>query len=75
MQRFVGRRLEIVLEGQERDGCGKGLSQNYLPVLVPTDSGSRGELLSILITGTGTAGLRGEAVQLSVSRAASSRPR
>ncbi|PLX96464.1 MAG: tRNA (N(6)-L-threonylcarbamoyladenosine(37)-C(2))-methylthiotransferase MtaB [Desulfuromonas sp.] len=46
---FVGKILEIILEGGGDNGLKKGLSENYLNVLLPLDAGQQGESLQVRI--------------------------
>ena len=58
-QQFVGRRLDLVIEGGEQDGLRKGLSQNYLPVRVAGKGLRQGERLTVTVTGLRQDGLHG----------------
>jgi threonylcarbamoyladenosine tRNA methylthiotransferase MtaB len=49
-QRFVGRRLDVVVEGKKRNGWRNGLSKHYLPVsfAAPADFDRRSVIVEIL---------------------------
>lgn len=49
-ERFIGKRLELVIEGGEMDGQRKGLSQHYLSVWVPAHAVKPGELVTVKVT-------------------------
>jgi len=48
-QRFIGRELELVIEGGGENGLCKGLSENYLEVFLPSTGLSQGDCLSVKI--------------------------
>ncbi|OEU50463.1 MAG: tRNA (N(6)-L-threonylcarbamoyladenosine(37)-C(2))-methylthiotransferase MtaB [Desulfuromonadales bacterium C00003096] len=48
-RRFVGRQLQVVVEGGRRDGLCKGLSANYLQVVFPGPVGLEGQLLAVTV--------------------------
>lgn len=48
-RRFLGRQLQVVVEGGRRDGLCKGLSGNYLQVVFPGPSGLEGQLLAVTV--------------------------
>ncbi len=48
-QRFVGRQLQVVVEGGRRDGFCKGLSGNYLQIAFPGPDGLEGQLLAVTV--------------------------
>ncbi len=50
MRRFVGKELSVIIEGGEKDGWRKGLSENYLPVLVRSDSVEPGRCYPLTVT-------------------------
>jgi len=50
-RRFIGRELEVVIEGGGGGGLRKGLSGNYLNVSLAATSPARGEWRRIIITG------------------------
>ncbi len=58
-QRFVGRALDVVVEGGRGDGVCRGLTRNYLTVIFP-DDGAAGRTARVRITGTAPEGLVGE---------------
>jgi len=61
-QRFVGAELDIVIEGGENNGLRKGLSQNYLSVVVPADIAEPGMLVRVNVSGMNKDSLIGEVV-------------
>ncbi len=61
-RKFIGSRLEVVVEGGEVTGRHKGMSQNYLPVWVPVESTQPGELRQVQISGLRKDGLIGELI-------------
>jgi threonylcarbamoyladenosine tRNA methylthiotransferase MtaB len=48
-RRFLGRQLQVVVEGGRQDGLCKGLSGNYLQVAFPGPDGLEGQLLSLTV--------------------------
>ena len=48
-RRFLGRQLQVVVEGGRRDGLCKGLSGNYLQVAFSGPAGLEGQLLSVMV--------------------------
>ena len=46
---FIGRELELVIEGGEVDGLKRGLAENYLPVRVAAGKECQGTLQKALI--------------------------
>ena len=61
-RRFVGRELQVVVEGGRQDGRCKGLSENYLQVSFPGPPGLEGQLLPVTIESCTEQGLRGRMV-------------
>ena len=61
-QQFVGRQMDIVIEAGGRDGNGKGLTRNYLPVQLRRSQPGVTGLLQVQITELTAEGLRGEEV-------------
>ena len=59
-QVFVGRQLQVVFEGGEQDGLRKGLSENYLAVLLPAESVEQGQCLTVQVTAQRGENLHGE---------------
>lgn len=59
---FVGRQLEVVVEGGEQKGRRKGLSQNYLPVWLEDTAVEQGQCVQVRIIGLAEDGLRGALV-------------
>ncbi len=51
LQRFVGAELTLVVEGGQKDGWRKGLSENYLSVLVDAGRANAGERLKVKVAG------------------------
>ncbi len=50
MKRFVGKKLAVIIEGGEKDGWRKGLSENYLPVMVKSELVRPGGCYQLLMT-------------------------
>ena len=59
-ERFVGRELEVLVQERKEGGMVKGLSRNYIPVMLPGDDNMINSEISVRITGTGKELLRGE---------------
>ena len=59
-ERFVGRELEVLVQERKEGGMVKGLSRNYIPVMLPGDDNLINSEISVRITGTGKELLRGE---------------
>lgn len=59
-QMFVGRQLEIIIEGGEVDGRKKGLSPNYLSVWVPAAEIEQGQCRLVSIVACRADGLYGK---------------
>jgi threonylcarbamoyladenosine tRNA methylthiotransferase MtaB len=49
-ERFIGKQLELVIEGGEVAGQRKGLSRHYLSVQVPAHAVNPGELVTVVVT-------------------------
>ncbi len=64
IQRFIGETLELVIEGGEANGYRKGLSDNYISVLVPACLADPGDLLRVKVVGLSNGDLIGEVVSL-----------
>ncbi len=62
LSRFVGSQLEVVAEGGEVDRLRKGLSQNYLPVWVPSEFAQPGELYTVRVDSLFKDGFLGQLV-------------
>jgi len=60
---FIGRMLDIVVEGGSSEGMSKGLSQNYLPVYLPAGQAAVGERTKVRIIGMKGGRLLGEALE------------
>ncbi len=58
-ERFVGRTLELVVEGGEEDGWRRGLSRNYLNVRFRCAEDRQGECVHVRVEGWEPAGLHG----------------
>jgi threonylcarbamoyladenosine tRNA methylthiotransferase MtaB len=63
-ERFVGRELEVLVQERKEGGMVKGLSRNYIPVMLPGDDNLINSEISVRITGTGKELLRGESAIL-----------
>jgi threonylcarbamoyladenosine tRNA methylthiotransferase MtaB len=48
-RRFLGRQLQVVVEGGRQEGLCKGLSENYLQVAFPGPDGLEGQLLTVTV--------------------------
>jgi threonylcarbamoyladenosine tRNA methylthiotransferase MtaB len=59
-ERFVGRELEVLVQERKEGGMVKGLSRNYIPVMLPGDDNLINSEITVRITGTGKDLLRGE---------------
>ena len=59
-ERFVGRELEVLVQERKEGGMVKGLSRNYIPVMLPGDDNLINSEICVRITGTGKELLRGE---------------
>jgi threonylcarbamoyladenosine tRNA methylthiotransferase MtaB len=66
-RQFVGSELDIVIEGGESHRQRKGLSQNYLSVVVPAASGKPGDLIRVKISAQREDCLIGEVVLARIS--------
>ncbi len=58
-RKFIGQKLEVVIEGGVTDNYRKGLSQNYLPVWLPAAGIEAGQRLEVQVTGERSGGLSG----------------
>ncbi|HEX2767651.1 MAG TPA: radical SAM protein, partial [Geobacteraceae bacterium] len=63
-ERFVGRELEVLVQESKEGGMVKGLSRNYIPVMLPGDDNLINSEISVRITGTGKELLWGESAIL-----------
>jgi threonylcarbamoyladenosine tRNA methylthiotransferase MtaB len=70
---FIGRTLEIVVEGGGSANLRKGLSENYLPVCLPSDQAAAGDCVVARIVGIEGGQLRGEVVAAPLSGVLTSR--
>ena len=61
-RRFVGGRLSMLVEAGVSNGQRKGLSANYLTLLIDQDQAQAGELCPVRVTGLVAGGLRVERV-------------
>jgi threonylcarbamoyladenosine tRNA methylthiotransferase MtaB len=59
---FVGRELEVVVEGGRSQGLYRGLARNYLPVRFSGPEGLKGERVQVRIREWTAGGLLGEKV-------------
>lgn len=59
---FIGRHLQVVVEGGRQHGVCKGLSEQYLQVFFPAREGLEGGLLEVAIEGGSAQGLQGKVV-------------
>ncbi|MDO3379499.1 tRNA (N(6)-L-threonylcarbamoyladenosine(37)-C(2))-methylthiotransferase MtaB [Geoalkalibacter halelectricus] len=58
-QRFIGRTLEVVVEGGGSVGSRKGLSRNYLQISFPGSEALIGKVVPVKVTALGDGGLEG----------------
>ena len=58
-ERFIGRELRVLIQEEGSDGTVKGLSRNYIPVLIPGDRSLINVELKVRITGAGRKWLTG----------------
>jgi len=56
---FIGRSLEVVVEGTKVEGRYKGLSRNYLSVFFAGPEGLEGKKAKVRVNGASSAGLEG----------------
>jgi len=61
-ERFIGRILEVVVEGGELDGYSRGLSRNYLSIMFKSDAKLQGKRAWVKILGWKPDGLHGELI-------------
>jgi len=57
---FIGKELRVLVQEQEGEGTVKGLSRNYIPVVLPGGNTLVNSEISVRITGAGGKLLRGE---------------
>jgi threonylcarbamoyladenosine tRNA methylthiotransferase MtaB len=57
--RFIGRKLDVVVEGNPRDGWRNGLSAHYLPVSFVADADLAGRMVPVHIEDRREGGLIG----------------
>jgi threonylcarbamoyladenosine tRNA methylthiotransferase MtaB len=57
---FVGEKLPVLLEQQNRKGEWEGFSEHYAPVRIVSPSGAKGELVSVVIKSASADGLFAE---------------
>jgi threonylcarbamoyladenosine tRNA methylthiotransferase MtaB len=58
-EKFIGRVLEVVVEGGEKGGLGRGLARNYLNVYFPGGSKLQGKRAWVNVKSWSPAGLKG----------------
>ena len=62
-EKFIGRRLEVLIETEIQPGLWDGLSNNYIRVLFPPSEGSRpGKLTWVKATGFRSENLEGATI-------------
>ncbi|HKI50842.1 MAG TPA: tRNA (N(6)-L-threonylcarbamoyladenosine(37)-C(2))-methylthiotransferase MtaB [Geothermobacteraceae bacterium] len=61
-ERFIGRVLEVVVEGGEMDGYSRGLSRNYLSIMFKSNPKLQGKRAWVKILGWKPDGLHGELI-------------
>ena len=62
LEQFVGRTVDLVIEGGESHGRRKGLSQHYLPVWVPAERTRQGQFVKAVVTGCSEQGLNADLI-------------
>ena len=58
-QRFIGREVEVLIEGRNRNGGYYGRTDDHRTVTLHGDGGTIGEFVSVRITGASASGLTG----------------
>lgn len=66
-ERFVGRELKVIVQETKEGGMVKGLSRNYIPVMLPGDGNLINSEISVRITETGKDLVKGEYVESSLA--------
>jgi threonylcarbamoyladenosine tRNA methylthiotransferase MtaB len=61
-EKFVGRELKVLVQERKEGGMVKGLSRNYIPVMLTGDANLINSEIPVQITGTGKNLVRGEYV-------------
>jgi len=61
-QRFLGRELQVLVQGREPDGLLKGLSRNYIPVALAGEESLRNSEILVRVTEVARESVRGERV-------------
>jgi threonylcarbamoyladenosine tRNA methylthiotransferase MtaB len=61
-EKFVGRDLQVLIQEEGGDGTVKGLSRNYIPVILPGDRATINTEVLARITGAGKKQLTGEPI-------------
>jgi threonylcarbamoyladenosine tRNA methylthiotransferase MtaB len=64
-ERFVGMELKVLVQERKEEGMVKGLSRNYIPVMLPGDGNLINSEIAVRITGTCKGLVKGERVELS----------
>lgn len=59
-QSFLGRDLQVLVQGREPDGLLKGLSRNYIPVFLPGEDSLLNTEVTVRVTETARESVRGE---------------
>ena len=68
-EKFVGRELEVLVQERKEGGMVKGLSRNYIPVMLTGDTNLINNEISVRITRTGKNLVEGEYVESSPVKA------
>ncbi len=63
-ERFVGRKLNVLVQESLEGAMVKGLSRNYIPVVLPGGDNLINSEISVRISGTGKDLVKGESVEL-----------
>ncbi len=61
-EKFIGSELKVLVQEQKGEGMMKGLSDNYIPVMLPGDDSLTNEEVIVRITAAGKGVLCGESV-------------
>ena len=61
-EKFIGKSLKVLVQEEYGEGMMKGLSDNYISVLIPGDDSMVNDEIKVRITGSGKGILKGEPV-------------
>jgi len=48
--KFIGKRVDVLVEGKQKDGHFRGFTDNYLPVRIEGNGCNKGEIVHVIIT-------------------------